>query len=75
MSQSAGVERSRSLLGENAEKIDAEAHIAGFDDTRMPRRRLEPGFVARRAAGGTDDVNDAGLRREMRQIRRRPPAT
>ena len=35
-------ERPRRLPGEAGEQVDAEAHIAGADDDRVPRRRVEP---------------------------------
>ncbi len=58
-----GVERLRRLLDQHRQQIDAEAHIAGFDDRRMARRRRDLRIVVGRAAGGADDMGDARLRR------------
>jgi hypothetical protein len=57
------IQRTRRLLDQHCQQIDAEAHIAAFDDRRMARRRRDPGVVLGRAAGCADHMHDAGLRR------------
>ena len=55
-------ERLRGLLDQHGEQIDAEAHIAGFDDGRVTGGGGDLGVVLRAAAGGADDMHDARLR-------------
>ncbi|MNT73405.1 hypothetical protein D3C72_2121050 [compost metagenome] len=58
------IERTGGLLHEHRKQVDAEAHIAGFDDPRMAGSRLDLCVVHRQAAGGAEHVDDARLRRE-----------
>ena len=39
------IERPRRLAHQDGEKVDAEAHIAGFHDPRLCRRFLDPRLV------------------------------
>ena len=39
------VERPRRLAHQDGEKVDAEAHVAGFHDARPRRRFLDPRLV------------------------------
>ena len=63
-----GAERLRRLFDQNAEQVDAKAHIAGFDDDRMTGRCADLGVVLCRAAGRADDVDDARLRGEFGKL-------
>ena len=47
MSKSSRLERARRLLDQHAEQVDAEAHIAGFDDAGMAAGRLDLRIVVR----------------------------
>ena len=55
------VQRLGCLSHQHRQQIDTEAHIAGFDDACMAGSGGEFGFVIGGAAGGADDMNDAGL--------------
>ena len=61
----------RHLLDQCGEQIDAETHIAGFDDAGMARRRLDLGVARLVDAGGADHMHDARLRREFGERQRR----
>lgn len=56
------IERLRCFLHQNGQKIDAEAHIAGFDDGCMAGGGADFLVVFSRAARRADDVHDARLR-------------
>ena len=55
-------ERLGRLLDEHREQIDAEAHIAGFDDRRVAGGCGDLCIVLGGAAGGADDMHDPRLR-------------
>ena len=63
-------ERRRDLAHEAREQVDAERHVAGLDDARMARGRLQLGEIGLLQAGGADHVDDAGLGGERREGRR-----
>jgi len=74
MSKSSASSARAACSTSHRQQIDAEAHIAGFDDRRMARRRFDPGVVFRRTAGGADDMGNACLRGIAGEFDGRPPA-
>ena len=59
-----GTERPGRLPCECGEEVDAEAHVPGLDDGRVPGRGFDARLVLLREARRADDVNDARLRRQ-----------
>ena len=59
------IERLRDALDQRRQQIDAEAHIAGFDDRRAACGFGDHRFFFRGMAGGADDVHDAGRGRSV----------
>ena len=58
------------LFHQRGQQIDAQAHIAGFDDDGMARSGVDLGFVVGSEPGGAEYVDDAGLRGQRRQFDR-----
>ena len=56
-----GPERARHSCRETGQKIDAETHIAGLDDRRVPSSCLDLGLIISREPGRADDIDDARL--------------
>lgn len=56
------------LRHQTGQQIDAKAHIAGFDDTRMARRGGNFFFVFGAKAGGADNMDDARLRGQSGEL-------
>ena len=59
------------LLDQRRKQIDAEAHIAGFDDAGMARGGLDLVVARLVDAGRADHMHDARLRRQFGQGQRR----
>ena len=56
-----GPSAARHSCRETGEQIDAETHIAGLDDRRVPSSCLDLGLIVSREPGRADDIDDARL--------------
>ncbi len=63
-------QRFRRLLHQRREQIDAQTHIAGFDDHGMARGGADFRFIVGGKSRRADHMDDARLRRERRQFDR-----
>ncbi len=64
-----GAQRLGRLADEHREHVHAEAHVAGLDDDRVAARGAELPEVGLAQSRGSDDMDEARLRRDLREGR------
>ncbi len=69
------IQRFCHALHQRRQQIDAEAHVAGLDDYRTLGGFRDRRFIVSRKPRGADNVDDAGLGRELRVIRPSQPVS